>query len=325
MSTTSSCGCSAAPCSCSSGGGVSGCIGDACVPRPRFFNGQLLTSDDFNALETYSRTADAMFARFTSGWGILGGLQVSAAPGVSSAPLTDRTVSPNPTFVYGTALQISPGAGVDALGRRLILCSPMVVDILALAAKTPKATTSRPCDQWFAPLTDVCGEDPPADLTATEYWLIAEAVEAVTRPVPKFAGGGACDPAPSCDFSRVTEGVRISLAPALPANFAGCLDVGLVVPDGPDWIVPSTETNRTYAVLEWIDRVNGLNAALCCSRPVLVLARLMILNTVVGRLGPTPPGVTPPYVIIQDDYPNRRPVVSTGLASVLFGRSAEAP
>lgn len=316
MSTTSSCGCSAAPCSCSSGGGVSGCIGDACVPRPRFFNGQLLTSDDFNALETYSRTADAMFARFTSGWGILGGLRVTAAPGVPSVPLTDRTVSPNPSFVYGTTLQISAGAGVDSLGRRLVVCSPLVIDVLALAAKSPGAPTTHSCPDWFSPLTGVCTEDPPADLTATEYWVIAEFVEGPSRPVPRFSGGGACDPAPSCDFSRVTESVRISLSPTRPDEFTACLGSDVTPPPlsfpGP--------TGREYIVQEWLDRLNELQAELCCGRPVLVLAKIMVLNTLVGAAAPAPAGVSPPYVIVQDGYPDRRPVVTTGAASEYFAR-----
>lgn len=265
MSTaTNSCGCGCSPCVCTTSTAV-GCVADLCVPRPCFFNGQLIGADDLNAVVSYFRTKEAMLARFVSGWGILGGLKLGATPGARAVPLSTDSFSPNPQIIAGTIAQISAGAGIDAAGRTLALCEARTVDLATLVSQ-PVAPMTQDCSTWFQGTSaTVCDdnssvtfrEDGAAattqtfsnSLTATSYWLVAQYVETPSRPVPQFSGGGACDPAPSCNFSRRIEDIQLSLVPALPASYflTGCLDaITLSVPNAITFPSPvSTTTTKS--------------------------------------------------------------------------------
>jgi len=238
-SANNSCGCGCSPCVCTTSTTV-GCVPDLCVPRPCFFNGQLIAADDLNAVVTYFRTRDAMLSRFVGGWGVLGGLQLGAPAGAQVSALSTQSVSPNPQIMVGTVAQISPGAALDSAGRTLALCSALSVDLTTLVSQTV-APTTKSCSTWFQGVkVPQCNQDIKYQedgdrisnlrygnqLTATSYWLVAQFTETPSRPVPQFTGGGACDPAPSCNYSRRIEGVQLSLVPALPSSYflTGCLD-----------------------------------------------------------------------------------------------------
>ncbi len=357
--TTGSCSCGCSPCACPSPTGF-GCIGDMCVPRPCFFNGQLVTSDDLNAAVTYARTREAMLARFVGGWGVLGGLRVDKAPGIQSVRLTAEipaALSPNPQLLAGTTIQVSPGVATDASGRALAVCAPRILDVAQLMAEAPTAPRTQTCTTWFAPI-NACGEQGDNNLTASEYWLVAEYVETPSRPVPQFAGGGACDPAPGCDYSRKIEGVRFRLVPALPQLYflTGCLD-DIAPPAGfpPDFLPgngsshQSTSSNnnnnitgRTNTVINTTDSTtttttstddNGgciygdylifealmqIVANACCSQPAVVLARLIVTSSPGSLQGGLP--TVPLYTFLLDGYPFRRVIVP---ASVLTYLSAQ--
>ena len=109
MSSNSSCGCGCSPCTCNTPA-TFGCLPNLCVPRPCFFNGQLISADNLNAMVAYFRAKDAMLSRFVGGWGILGGLRVSPGVGVKARALTKQTLSPNPQIFAGTSVQKSTPA-----------------------------------------------------------------------------------------------------------------------------------------------------------------------------------------------------------------------
>lgn len=336
-----SCSCGCSPCACSSGS--FGCVSDLCVPRPCFFQGQLVTADDLNAAVTYFRTREAMLARFVGGWGILGGLRVDKAPGVDSKQLLSGPVaalSPNPQLLAGTTIQIAPGAAIDAKGRALTLCSPRILDIAQLMAEAPSAPISHPCSDWFAPYQGICSDLAATDLTATEYWLIAEYVETPSRPVPQLSGGGACDPAPTCDFSRRIEGVRFRLVTSLPPFYlvTGCLDPitpgsGVIpsgsgdpeiVTNGLAGVVSSPQMDcftTTYTYFEsWTQMVTDT----CCSQPAVVLARLLVTSSP-GSLGEGLPSDAPLYVFLFDGYPFRRIIASAARLTIAAALGACPP
>jgi hypothetical protein len=312
-------------------------VTDLCVPRPCFFNGQLIGSDDLNAVVTYFRTKEALLARFVGGWGILGGLRAAPAPGVASAPLSTLTNTPNPQILAGTVVQISAGAGIDASGRTLVLCSPRTVDLTTLI-QTPVLPQTQACSTWFSPVPiPQCDQQ---TLVARSYWLIARYVDSPARPVPQYTGGGPCDPAPSCDFSRRIEDVSFQLVPSLPRSYflTGCLDsvdlgfdVGdLGIPTPPT--VPGAGLSRTNAgllgasaaraalganasadegvdpcVFEFcasVDEITSALAGVCCSTPALVLGRVLFTSSP-GPLQNSLPNV-PVYTILMDGYPFRR-------------------
>ena len=132
----SSCACNCHPCACPSPTGL-GCLPEACPPRPCFFNGQLITADDLNAMMTYLRTRDAIFARMVSGWGVLGGLRLNAGPGVRSTPLANPQLSPNPQILAGTTRDRAGMAiACEAACSRV---RPTIIDVQARRAGSLRA------------------------------------------------------------------------------------------------------------------------------------------------------------------------------------------
>lgn len=321
-----SCGCS--PCACSSSG--FGCVPDLCVPRPCFFQGQLVTADDLNAMMTYFRTREAMLARFVGGWGVLGGLRVDKAPGIASKKLLSgaaAAVSPNPQLLAGTTIQVLPGAAIDAMGRALTLCSPRILDIAELMAEVPSSPTAKSCNSWFGGLQPICPDLDPGMMTATEYYLIAEYVETPSRPVPQLSGGGACDAGPTCEFSRKLENIRFRLVTSLPASYphTGCLEP-ITLSAGSGGSVRSEGGGEstlacfldTYARFEsWAQDA----AATCCDQAAVVLARLVITSSP-GSLGTGLPTGAPLYVFVLDAYPWRRIVSSAARLTTLTAQLA---
>ncbi len=320
----SSCRCNCNPCVCPSPGGL-GCVQDACVPRPCYFQGQLIGAEDLNALTTYVRTKDALLARFVGGWGVAAGMRLRPAPGIRSRRL-EPDVSRNPAVLAGTKVEIGMGLSIDALGRTLALCAPRVIDVAALAAEDPIAPETRSCAAWFGSAATFCpGGDVGGELTARAYYVVAEYEEHPTRPAPMLAGGGACDPAPSCDFSRTLEGVRISLVRSVPAPYelTGCLDAIDF-----DWTFPTgddgdggggdspeereREANRTDALVD--DLLEELVENCCSSRPAVVLGRILLTSDpsgINGGAGDLPD--VPVYTIVDDARPLRRLVPSVAL------------
>ena len=72
-----SCGCN--PCTCVRIPGTdSGCLPVSCVPRPCFFDGQVIGADDINAIVAYFRNQSAVSNRMGLGWGILQRSQAKA-------------------------------------------------------------------------------------------------------------------------------------------------------------------------------------------------------------------------------------------------------
>src|SRR5712691_1248108 len=112
------CACNCNPCVCLPPTGGGGCLPEFCVPRPCFFDGQVLGSPDLNAIVEYARTHQAILSRLLGGWGILGGLRVDVPESplrrlLSSDPQL-RQLSNNPQIIAGTKVFVSPGVALDA-------------------------------------------------------------------------------------------------------------------------------------------------------------------------------------------------------------------
>ena len=107
----------------------------------------------------------------------------------SSAPATSRS---SPTTRRSSPARrcegVSPGVAIDAAGNRFVLCAPVVLDIAALAAQTPQAqlVTATTCSQLLGP---EC-VNPTVQITATQFFLVAELMETPARPVGQVGNPG---------------------------------------------------------------------------------------------------------------------------------------
>lgn len=324
MSTaTKPCACGCNPCICLQPPGTNvGCVPVSCVPRPCFFDGQLIGADDINSVVAYFRNQAAILARLVGGWGILGGLKLDAPLGAADAGKayhlatgTLAQLSPNPQVVSGTTLTISPGVAIDALGRTLILCDEATINVQDLARSSSGGTLrAGTCADIIGPYCSA----PAATLVATEFFLVAELLETPTRPAPKYSGGAPCDPAPTCEFSRKNEDVRFSLLGSIPDSYqyTGCLDATtFTLPD----VLLGQETDADLCrdeVFAFIDNLQAQLAAGCCSRPGVVLGKVLLTKdpgSIAGNLASSAL-----YTIVSDSYPCRKMTMQMGLFTKLF-------
>lgn len=373
----SSCSCGCSPCICGSPSAF-GCVADFCPPRPSFFSGQLVTADDLNAVMTYFRTREAMMAKLLAGWGVLGGMRLVDA-GTNSIHLTAlltagdvvgpgdpaaAAVFPNPQIVPGSIIRVTPGASIDAGGQPLPLCASRTLDISALSQGLGVAQVSKSCGEWFGTnncailLNSVLQGVDLGPITGAEFWVIAERVDTPARPLPKFVGGEACDGAPSCDFSRSLEDVRIRLVADVPALYFlnGCLDpvdipvinqfgsLGFLTSQStlhPDQlavffdivrqVAQSTTTAGAGGAFQTLhqqfecpgfsffpqvyDFLNQIAVSTCCTKPAVVLGRVVLITNLQPELRAALGPDAPSYVFIDDAYPYRR-VVPNGAMSL---------
>jgi hypothetical protein len=261
-------------------------------------------------------SSSLLLSRFLGGWGILGGMKVDVPESPSRAVLATgqlRNVTNNPQIIASTNVMVSAGIAVDALGRVLTLCDPVSLDLAALAQSAAAGTQrTGTCQQL---LSIDCGED---QLEVTEFFLVAEFTETPTRPAPQYSGGGACDPAPTCDFSRKSEGMKFSLVGCLPDayQYTGCLeDSGFQLPDINLGAQADGDVCRDE-VFAFIDRIQTDLANLCCERPVVALAKVMFTRAPGSLRGTLP--YAPVYTIVEDGYPCRKPTFQVGLFSKFF-------
>ncbi len=317
------CGCGCVPCACVSPPGE-GCLPTACsTPRPCFFDGQLMGADDLNAAVNYARNQQLLLSRFLGGWGILGGLRLDAPQGavehnrakhLATGDIT--TLTPNPQILSGTVIQVSAGAALDALGRTLVQCEPVTLNVQELAkAATGGSLKTGTCAELLGPY---CIDPSVTQYLVTEFYLVAEFLEEPQRLAPRFSGGGACDPAPTCDFSRKVESVRYSLVGQLPETYqiTGCLSSeDFYFPEVPLGNNPDPNICRDE-VFAFLDTIQGQLAAACCSRPVVVLGKVLLTRE---------PGVladdlvpAPLYTILMDSYPKRKLTMQQGVFTRFF-------
>lgn len=82
------------------------------VKRPAFFNGQLLSAEDFREEQRYEREKRRLHNRALHGAGVASGLEVALTPG--GAP---------------TSVVVQPGFALDSAGREIELCERVIVEI----------------------------------------------------------------------------------------------------------------------------------------------------------------------------------------------------
>jgi hypothetical protein len=128
--------------------------------RVNYFEGRLLSADDFRAEQAYHREKARLHNRRLHGCGVVSGLTVSLAGGASRPAIT-----------------VKPGVGIDAAGNELELDAErsLAIGVKARAFLVVLRYVERPVE----PLPSVATGD---DADATGFARIEEDCEAVLVP-----------------------------------------------------------------------------------------------------------------------------------------------
>jgi hypothetical protein len=142
------------------------CTGLACLERPRFFAGQLLSETDFNSEIDYALAKQRLHNRYLHGPGTVCGLEVVCSN------------------CEGQVI-IKPGYAIDPCGNDIIVCQEQPLDVLkAIKAccDTRKKKSKTGCDP-YQPASD------PGCSDALQHWCITlEYQETPTQPITPLRG-----------------------------------------------------------------------------------------------------------------------------------------
>ena len=205
VSTTRAAGAAKHDCGCGCGGTGGSCCDLACLVRPNFYCGQLLTDADLSAVVQWTRDRLSL-SRYRDGWGVVCGLEVTCSEPEGACGC--GCGSPK-----GCTVWIGKGYAVDCCGNDLVVCEPIPVDLCGVC---------RPDDD---PCVDPCWPPAKEDPTGARARRMQE-VNLGGRPIPadeqmivdlylmygeQPAGGqralfrGSCADLDACEPSRLLE------------------------------------------------------------------------------------------------------------------------
>jgi hypothetical protein len=178
------------PCGCGCSDCQGGCCDLDCLSRPNFFCGQVLTDDDLKALVDWTN-AKAALQRYTTGWGVAHGLEVSCWHTAKAS-----------------GVKVSAGYAIDCCGRDIVVCEPL--------------TYQFKCDKPFDPCCKKKDEAPNNDNTEGDDTKLAcipaselRAFELCIAFDEKHTAGqrplarGGCGPLADCQATRIIETGRL--------------------------------------------------------------------------------------------------------------------
>jgi len=158
---------------------------DGTFTRPVFFDGQLLTSDDLQALVAYTRGKNRLHNRYLVGSGVVCGLEVvcsRAAPG---------------------SVVVRSGYALDCCGNDIVVACDQQVDLMGLIAGLSGDGCADPCPP---PATDTGQQAGPRP---RRYELVVEYAETPGDLVAPYASGN--ESSRACEPTRWNEGYRFAL------------------------------------------------------------------------------------------------------------------
>jgi hypothetical protein len=158
---------------------------DGTFTRPVFFDGQLLTSDDLQALVAYTRGKHRLHNRYLVGSGVVCGLEVVCSRAAQGSVV------------------VRSGYALDCCGNDIVVACDQQVDLMGLVAVLSGDGCADPCPP---PATDAGQQARPRP---RRYELVVEYTETPGDLVAPYASGnesgGACEP------TRLNEGYRFAL------------------------------------------------------------------------------------------------------------------
>jgi hypothetical protein len=159
------------------------------LERVRFFPRQLLTADDMVADQDYFRQKLRRHNRFLHGWGVVCGLEVSAAA----------------TQEIPWRVKIDAGYALGPYGDEIYVAEPVFLDL----AKCGPGAATNPCEPSVL-LTNV-------SVTGGELFIAIRYSECVAKPVRAMPAGCACEEL-ACEYSRIRDSFQIECLTELPPS-----------------------------------------------------------------------------------------------------------
>jgi hypothetical protein len=159
------------------------------LERVRYFPRQLLTADDMVADQDYVRQKLRRHNRFLHGWGVVCGLEVTAAP---TANLPWR-------------VRISSGYALGPYGDELYVAEPVHLDLAR-------------CDSGA--VTDPCEPDllhTGGSAIGGQLFLAIKYAECLAQPVRAMPASCACEEE-ACEYSRIRDSFQIECLAELPPS-----------------------------------------------------------------------------------------------------------
>src|SRR6266566_7982376 len=140
--------------------GCPACRGLACLERPRFFAGQLLTEEELNLEQAYQIAKNRLQNRYLHGPGVVCGLEVSCSDCEGQ-------------------VHIDPGYAIDPCGNDILVCEPTTFDLAEAITKCCERSTRKrdDCDPYQPPPAKGCEE------VESTWCITIEYREKQARPV----------------------------------------------------------------------------------------------------------------------------------------------
>jgi hypothetical protein len=158
---------------------------DGTFTRPVFFDGQLLTSDDLQALVAYTRGKDRLHNRYLVGSGVVCGLQVVCSRAAQGSVV------------------VRSGYALDCCGNDIVVPCDQQVDLMSLVAGLSGDGCPDPCPP---PAADAGKQARPRP---RRYELVVEYTETPGDLVAPYASGN--ESSRACEATRCNEGYRFAL------------------------------------------------------------------------------------------------------------------
>ena len=159
------------------------------LERVNYFPRQLLTVEDMVTERDYFLQKLRRHNRFLHGWGVVCGLEVTAAP----------------TLEAMWQVKIGSGYALGPYGDEIYAAEPVLLDL----SKCGAGTTTNPCEP------DMLSAAPPRTSIGTEVFIAIKYAECFARPVRAMPAGCACEDE-ACEYSRIRDSFQIECLAELP-------------------------------------------------------------------------------------------------------------
>jgi hypothetical protein len=169
------------------------CCELVCFERPTYFCGHLLTDADLNKEQWYFREKNKLYNRTLHGHGVVCGLRLTCEPDCCGG------------------IRIGKGFAIDDCGNDLVVCQPLIVDVMCMLREKGylvEAPPADPCKPQEPPpackvrqcfYVTLCYQEEPADLTTP----------LVSGCLPNLS---------ECEPTRIQERVRVEILDTLPTE-----------------------------------------------------------------------------------------------------------